>query len=390
MVGVMKSIVQIIMLLMMSTFTMAEQNGIAMINDVLDRQIEEDEIPGLQYTVLDDSNLIFEYSSGLRNLDKKDPVTSNTAFMLNSSTKVFTAAAILQLVEKGKIDLDHRLSIYFADHPYGNEITIRQLLSQTSGIPNPLPLKWLHLKEHHSNFDEKRALANVLTDNTSLSFPPGEKYGYSNIAYWLLGKVIEVVSGETYCDYLRHHVFDPLQITSNELGCAMPDDNSLAVGYQKKYSFFSLFLYFAGVSEFIGDTEDGYLAFKQVYHNGPSYGGLYGSGQGIAKFLSDMLSDKPVVFSGEMRDLFFTKQHTSSGEPMAMTLGWRTGSINGIAYFEKPGGGPGGHSNIRIYPDKKMATIFLINKTEVSESTISQRSNYLDSLFFSVYESNAN
>jgi len=185
-------------------------------------------------------------------------------------------------------------------------------------------------------------------------------------------------------------VFDPLQITSNELGCAIPDDNTLAVGYQKKYSFFSLFLYFAGTSKFMGKTKDGYIAFEQVYHNGPSYGGLYGSSRGIAKFLSDMLSEKPVVLSREMRDLFFTKQLTSAGQPISMTLGWRTGSMNGVAYLEKPGGGPGGHSSIRIYPEKKMATIYLANKTEVSESVISQRSNDLDSLFFSVHESSAN
>ena len=385
----MTSIYQIIILLMMSTLTMAEQNENSMIDDILDRQIEEDEIPGLQYTVLDDSTMIFEYLGGLRNLEKQDPVTSNTAFMINSSTKVFTAAAILQLVEKGEINLDHRLSEYYSAHPYGNEITIRHLLSQTSGIPNPLPLKWLHLKENHSKFDEKKALENTMTDNASLSFSAGEKYGYSNISYWLLGKVIEEVSGETYCDYLRHHVFDPLQITSNELGCAIPNDDTLAVGYQKKYSFFSLFLYFAGTSKFMGKTKDGYLAFEQVYHNGPSYGGLYGSSRGIAKFLSDMLSEKPVVLSSEIRDLFFTKQHTSAGQPISMTLGWRTGSMNGVAYLEKPGGGPGGHSNIRIYPEKKMATIYLANKTEVSESAISQRSNDLDSLFFSVHESSA-
>jgi len=384
----MRSIYQIIMLLMMSTLTMAEQNENSMINDILDRQIEEDEIPGLQYTVVDDSTLIFEYLGGLRNLEKKDPVTSNTAFMLNSSTKVFTGAAILQLVEKGKINLDHRLSEYYSSHPYGNEITIRHLLSQTSGIPNPLPLKWLHLKENHSKFDKKRALENTLTDNASLSFSTGEKYGYSNISYWLLGKVIEEVSGETYCDYLRHQIFYPLKITSNELDCAIPD-NILAVGYQKKYSFLSLFFYFASDSKFIGDTKDGYLSFKQVYHNGPSYGGLYGSSRGIAKFLSDMLSEKSVILNREMQDLFFTKQHTSSGQPISMTLGWRTGTMNGIVYFEKPGGGPGGHSNIRIYPEKKIATTYLANKTEVSESAISQRSNYLDSLFFSTHESSA-
>lgn len=380
----MRTIFQIIMLLMMSTLAMAEQNKNSMINNILDRQIEEDDIPGFQYTVLDDSTLIFEYLGGLKNLETKDPVASNTAFMLNSSTKVFTAAAILQLVEKGKIDLDHRLSEYYSDHPYGNEITIRHLLSQTSGIPNPLPLKWLHLKEDHSKFNEKKALENVLTDNATLSFSPGEKYGYSNISYWLLGKVIEVVSDETYCDYLRNHIFDPLKITSHELDCAIPDDNTLAVGYQKKYSFFSLFLYFASDSKFMGDTKDGYLAFEQTYHNGPSYGGLYGTSRGVAKFLSEMLNEKPVILSRGVRDLFFTKQHTSADQLMSMTLGWRTGSINGIAYFEKPGGGPGGHSNIRIYPEKKIATIYLANKTEVSESSISQRSNQLDGIFFSM------
>jgi len=367
--------------LLMSTLLMADENGIDMMNDTLNKIMEKDNIPGLQYTVLNDAGVVFEYSGGFQNIANKTPVTENTSFMLNSSTKVFTAAAILQLIDRGKINLDHSLSDYYPDHPYGEEVTIRHLLNQTSGIPNPLPLQWLHLTNDHKKFDEEASLAKVLADEAALSFPPGEKYAYSNISYWLLGMVIEKVSGRSYCEYMRQFIFDPLAISANELDCNMQGDKLLATGYQKKYSFLSLFFYFAGVSEFFGDSEDGFLSFKRVYHNGPSYGGLYGSGRGVAKFLSDMLSDKPVIFNKKTKDLFFTEQKINSGEALAMTLGWRSGKIEGVRYYEKAGGGPGGHSNIRIYPANNMATIYMINKTQVEENLISEFSTKLDKFF---------
>lgn len=374
-------------LFLISTTTIAEQVSTVMFTKYLDNIVNESEIPSIQYTVVDTAGIVFEYSGGYQNIEKNIPVSAGTNFMLNSSTKVFTAAAILQLAEQGKIDINKSVSAYFSKHPYGKDVKVIHLLNQTSGIPNPLPLKWMHLEKNHAVFNEKSVLSEVLNNQSELDFPPGKKYAYSNISYWLLGQIIENVSGVSYCEYLQKNIFSPLDISADELSCHLPDEKHYAYGYQKKYSFLSLFFYFMGTSDFVENTENGYLRFKKLYHNGPSYGGLYGTGSGIGKFLSDVLSTNSRLFSENTRTLFFEKQKDNKGQLTGMTLGWRYGELDGVPYFEKPGGGPGGHGNIRTYPTKNVSTVFLVNKTEVQESTINKFSNRLDSYYFKLFRS---
>ena len=131
---------------------------------------------------------------------------TSTTMLAYSMTKTITAVAVLQLVEQGKLQLDDSADKYLGNNPYGKVITIRHLLAQTSGIGNPIPLKWAHLVEHHEAFDEDAALNKVLKEFPTLSFAPGTKYGYSNIAYWLLGKIIERVSGQPYSVYIAKHI----------------------------------------------------------------------------------------------------------------------------------------------------------------------------------------
>lgn len=377
-------------LFLISSITVAEpmptENSTGMSTEMLtkyyDNVVNENDIPGIQYTVIDTSGVVYEYTGGYQNINKNIPVSIKTNFMLNSSTKVFTAAAILHLSEQGKLDINNSVSEYFPDHPYGVEVKVIHLLNQTSGIPNPLPLKWVHLEKDHAVFDEKTFFSDVLSNESELDFPSGEKYAYSNISYWLLGKIIENVSGMKYCEYLQKNIFYPLDISSDELSCQLPDEKHYAYGYQKKYSFLSLFMYFMGTSKYFDHVENGYFRFKKVYHNGASYGGLYGTGRGVAKFLVELISDNSRIFSKDTRDLFFSKQKNSNGKAISMTLGWRYGKLDGVEYFEKPGGGPGGHSNIRIYPSKKLATVYLINKTVVQESLITEFSNKLDKNLF--------
>ena len=352
------------------------------LNEQLQQIISKNNFPGFHYTVLDRSGINFQFNHGYQDIAGKSPVTADTMFMLNSSTKVFTAAAILQLVKTGKVNLDSPLTAYFKHHPYGTKISIRHLLNQTSGLANPLPLKWLHLKNEHATYNENQTLQHILNEHSELKFPPGKKYMYSNISYWLLGKVIENVSGISYCQYLQEFVFKPLMINRDELSCDMPDETHFAKGYQEKYTFLTTFFYLAGASPFFAEPEGIFSSFKPVYHNGPAYGGLYGSGHGVAKFLNDLLATRPQVFDKQIRHLFFEEQVNHSGKPIAMTLGWRTGELNGIKFYEKPGGGPGSHGNIRIYPQKNIATVYFVNNTAIQEKSISALSNKMDWLYF--------
>jgi len=344
----------------------------------LDELIQQSHLPGIQYTVVDAVDIRFQYAGGMRDVRATEPVSTDTTFMASSSTKVLTAAAVLQLIEKGKIKLHDTLTAHYPRHPYGDTVTIKHLLTQTSGIPNPLPLRWLHSVSEHPGFNEELALQQTMHRHPKLLFAPGAKYAYSNISYWLLGKVIESASGMTYSDYLRANIFNRLSIPSEQAGFSIPDLRRHATGYQKKFSALGLFLYLMMDRRLIGEAVKGRLSLDPVYMNGPAYGGLICNSTGFARFLQDLLRENPILLSTESRSLFLTPQSSDRGHDIGMTLGWRTGRLNNVAYYGKPGGGPGFRSNVRLYPTKGIGIAWLANETGVSERDIDRLSDSLD------------
>jgi len=344
----------------------------------LDDLILHNRIPGIQYSVVDAVGIQFQYAGGMRDIRALEPVTTDTTFMASSSTKVLTAAAILQLVEKGQIQLHDTLTAHYPRHPYGDAVTIKHLLVQTSGIPNPLPLRWLHSISEHADFNEERALQQAMHRHPKLMFQPGEKYAYSNISYWLLGKVVESASGMTYSDYLHENFFKRLNIPPEQAGFAIPDMRRHATGYQRKFSATGLFLYLMMDRHAIRETVKGRFSLNPMYMNGPAYGGLICSSTGLGRILQDLLRESPILLSSESRSLFFAPQASSRGQGIGMTLGWRTGRLNNVAFYGKPGGGPGFCSNVRLYPAKGIGIAWLANETGVSEREINHLSDSLD------------
>lgn len=351
------------------------------VRNYLDRLIRKNRMPGMQYLVTDAESIRFEYYGGWREVGAGLPVTPETTFMFSSSTKVLTAAAVLQLVGQGKVELDGSLSGYYPDHPYGPGVTVRHLLNQTSGIPNPAPLRWLHRVDEHAAFDEDRALRKVMEDHPRPAFPPGGKYSYSNISYWLLGMVVQAVSGMRYEDYMRGNILAPLGAERAELDFSIHDLTLHAGGYQKKWSPLSVILYLMMDRALLDGTESGWIRIRPVYMNGPSYGGLIGTARGFSRFLRDQLRKDSVLFSAETKKLFFSRQKTNRGRETGTTLGWRRGRASGIRYYGKPGGGPGFQSNIRLYPEKGIATILIMNRTGVSEGSINRFTDAVDTFF---------
>jgi CubicO group peptidase (beta-lactamase class C family) len=309
------------------------------------------------------------------------PVTSTTTFMASSVTKTLTAAAVLQLSERGHLDLASSLSTYYPLHPYGIDLRIDQLLNQTSGIPNPMPLRWLHLAEDHDGYDEDAALSKELTRHSKLRFAPESRYAYSNLAYWLLGKVIEQASGSLYAEYMRDNVFDPLGISGEEMGCLIPNPELHACGHLKRRSVLGLLMPLMMSKDVFAQSARGRRRFKPVYMNGPAYGGLIGTAGAFAKFLQDQLRPDSALFGEKTKTLFFCKQTDNRGRPIETTLGWHWGELSGTEYYGKPGGGPGFQSNMRIYPTRGIGTIWLANETGASEGPIHARTDSLDQHF---------
>jgi CubicO group peptidase (beta-lactamase class C family) len=325
--------------------------------------ISASKTPGIQYVVVNATDVVFEYAGGWADVRRQTPVDAATTMMAYSMSKTITAVAALQLVEAGKVGLDDPVARYVDSFPYGASVTVRQLIAHTSGLPNPIPLRWVHPAPRHGSFDESAALAAVLHDHSRRAFEPGTRYAYSNIGYWLLGKVIERASGETFSAYVSRHILGPLDIASQELGYVVADPSHHATGYLEKYSLMNLAKGFLIDRNLIGDYSGGWLEIRSHYLNGPAFGGLVGTASGFGTFLQDQLRERSVLFNDATRHLFFAPQQTTRGTPVGMTLGWHIGDLNGTRFLYKEGGGGGFHSMMRVYPADGIGTVVMTNAT---------------------------
>jgi CubicO group peptidase (beta-lactamase class C family) len=296
--------------------------------------------PGIQYLAVRSAGVLFEHASGWADIRRRIPLDAATTMMAYSMSKTITAVAVLQLVEAGRVGLDDPVERSLGPLPYGSSITVRQLISHTSGIPNPIPLRWVHPAEQHESFDENAAFAAVLHAHPRLSFEPGTKFTYSNIGYWLLGRVVERASGEAFPSYVTEHILRPLAVGPGEIGYVVADPAHHATGYLEKYSFMNLAKGFLIDRDLVGDYSGSWLEIRNHYLNGPAFGGLVGSARGFGKFLQDQLRERSVLFNNTTRQLFYAPQKTQ-GAPVDMSLGWHIGDLDGTRFFYKEGGAEG-------------------------------------------------
>src|SRR5213080_4608016 len=180
-------------------------------------EIQQGRVPGFAIGVVRNGKLIFAKGFGVAKLGVNTPITSKSLFHMASVTKTFVATAVMQLVEKGKIDLDAPLIRYLPYFRLNDEryrtITIRQMLSHTSGIPDTVNYNW-DKPEYDAGALER--FVHSIADQ-KLVFPPGEKFAYSNTAYEILGDVIAKVSGESFEDYVQHNILTPLGMKDSTL-----------------------------------------------------------------------------------------------------------------------------------------------------------------------------
>ena len=338
-------------------------SGAEAVRSRLDALVGSAQAPGIHYLVVAPDQIVFEYAGGWADIAGGRPLNAETTMMAYSMSKTVTAAAVLQLVEAQTVRLDDPIDRYVESQPYGLQVTVGQLISHTSGIPNPIPLAWAHSATRHDTFDERAELATVLHKHSKLSFPPGTKYRYSNIGYWLLGAIVERTSGETFQSYVYEHILRPLGITPQELGYVVIDRRDHAQGYLEKYSLMNLVKGFVIDRALIGDYEGRWLHIHDHYLNGPAFGGLVGNARGFGKFLQDQLRPHSRLFNDTTRQLFYTPERTTDGTAIPMTLGWHVGTAEGVRFFYKEGGGGGFHCMMRVYPVAGIATVVMTNAT---------------------------
>lgn len=334
----------------------------------LDQFIVAHDTPGIQYQFLSADAVLFEYRGGMANLVDHASVTDRTTFNAYSVTKTFTATAILQLVEQGKIGLDEPIAQYLGRFPYRKSPTIRQTLCHTGGLPNPIPLAWVHLADEHQTFDKSRFIADVIARHARLKSAPGATYAYSNIGYLLLGEVIEKVLGQRYIDYVEQHVIGPLRLRDGEtLAFTIDQPVMHARGYIKRWTLFNAALgIFIDRDRYIDARDARWVQFRHHYVNGAAYGGLIGNARGFARYLQALLARNDYL-SSSTRALLFAPARTGDGSKLPRGLGWFIGNMNGETYYTHAGGGAGYYCELRIYPRIERASVVMFNRAGVRD-----------------------
>lgn len=187
--------------------------------------------PGATVLIAKHGQVIYRHAYGSRSRESRRPTAVNTEYEIGSITKQFTAAAILQLQEAGKLHLDDKLSTYLPTAPHASEVTLRQLLSHTSGMPEYLDaVDAAKAIEKPANFD--RLMSYIA--GKPLDFPPGSRWAYSNTGYILAGRVIEVVSHESYWHYLQTHLLDRVGMTHTYTVAEENGLPNMAIGYDRE------------------------------------------------------------------------------------------------------------------------------------------------------------
>ena len=339
------------------------EDGERRVRSYLEAVITQAKTPGLQYVVVGSSGTLFDYAGGWADIRSRSPMDAATTMMAYSMSKTITAVAVLRLVAAGHVGLDDPVQRYVHEIPYGSQVTVRGLLSHTAGVPSPIPLKWVHLSSLHEGFDERSALAAVLREHGRLASSPGRRYKYTNLGYWLLGTVVEEVTGEAFDAFVESEILAPLGITPQQLGYTILDPPRHASGYLEKYSLLNLLKRFLIGDEYIDSYDGSWLRIHTHYLNGPAFGGLVGTASGLGLFLQDQLRAESAVLPGRARGLLYEQQRTVSGELVPMTLGWHIGELNGERYFFKEGGGGGFHSMMRLYRDRGIGSVMISNAT---------------------------
>ncbi|MEO8451247.1 MAG: serine hydrolase domain-containing protein [Gemmatimonadota bacterium] len=186
---------------------------------------------GLVVGVYRHGSVVFAEGFGVRRLGSSEPVTTRTVFHLASVTKPFVATAVMQLVEKGKVDIDQPVTRYLPyfriKDPRATGITVKQLLNHTAGMPDVTDYHWGSPESDGGALERwVRGLA-----DSALIFQPGERWQYSNIGFEVLADLVAKVSGEPFEDYIQRHILTPLGMRHSTLLMTDVDSANLATGH---------------------------------------------------------------------------------------------------------------------------------------------------------------
>lgn len=316
------------------------------IDAYIESRMRSANIPGLALGAVRGDQVIYLKGYGVAGADGR-AVTPQTPFILGSTSKSFTALAVMQLVEAGKIELDAPVTKYLpwfrtADSKASNQITVRQLLNQDSGLGGDEGRQGIADNDQSASALEQgvRQLSAA-----QLSQPAGEGYEYSNVNYNILGLIVQVVSGKSYEEYVQTEIFDPLKMLHSASTISAPVVKDIASGY--RYWFFWP------------------AVFEAPYPRRMTPAGfLISNAEDMSHYLISQLNDGTYDTRQVLSSAGIDTLHTA-GPKMSQTsaygMGWEINTEPGSRKIEHNGDTSNFHSNLLLLPDQQIGIVILTN-----------------------------
>jgi len=328
-----------------------DANRSAQIDDYLAEQIKPDG-PGLALAVADSGTVVHAAGYGLADIAGGRPIAPETIFHLASCGKQFTALGILMLAGDGKLRLDDPLGKYLpALAGFGPDVTLRRMLNHTSGIRDFYDEEGV---EEVLARCERPANADIIGLCTDLGCPmaedglaPGDTFSYGNTSYDLLGSVIERVSGQSYREFFRRRVFDPLEMKDT---FSAPDDRArgerCATGYML-------------------DDDGAFVEFGDSEFDGLVGSGSFYTTVGDLCRYDEALNTNRLIGEAAQREAV-TRGETNDGNPTEYGLGWYLADYDGMPLAEHKGEWTGFYTYMVRFIDRPLSIFALSNHPDLN------------------------
>lgn len=309
-------------------------------------------VPGCAVGIFQDGKTIFAKGYGMANLDYNIPNSPSSVFDLASTSKQFTAACIILLAESGKLKLTDKVRNFFPELKENtSEITVQHLLYHTSGIRDYLTLAYFKGLGDDDFYDDKDVLT-WLSLQENLNFQPGEEFMYSNSGYWLLGQIVNKVSGMDMSEFARQQIFEPLGMTNTRFQRDMSDIiKNRATGY-------------------VPDGQGGYkISMTPLELIGD--GGIYSTIDDLKKWDDAYYNSK--VFSKNFWTAMTTTGQLNNGDKLDYAAGLMIGKYKGLETISHGGAFVGFRSDMLRFPEQKFSVVVLCNRADANPSGLCLR-----------------
>src|ERR1700683_2395778 len=307
----------------------------------IQHEMQDKKLPAFSVALVDDQKIVWAHGFGYQDPDKKTPATAETVYRIGSVSKLFTDIGVMQLVEKGELDLDAPVSQYLPDfhphNPFNKPITLRQLMSHRAGLLREPPVG-----NYFDPSDLSLAAMVKSLNDTTLVYPPETHTKYSNAGVATVGYVLQVHSGQPFPGYLKHAVLDPMGLRDS----AFEPDPRLIQNLAKAYMW----------------SYDGKLFPAPTFELGMAPAGcMYSTVLDLGRFVSVLFNDGRgpggQVLKKETLEKMWTPQFAKPGEKNGFGLGFYLTEFDGHRVIGHGGAIYGFATELAALPDQKIGAI---------------------------------